>query len=327
MNGTLNVITQSKRKFGLGVILPSTRHIQCQVTFRSKIKSSSNANIRNIHASTTSTNVQYDQFNTTREALKQVRLNDESYLIEKLTTQSLVIKSIWSFVDSKSINCWTSVINHLPRNIFSFTIRYLNNTLANGTNAIKWGITNNSSCILCREDQTLGHVIGGCNVALEEKRYNWRHDSILLNIYKIVNSNGLKVFLDIDGYESPSIVTGENYRPDLLIVKNNMLLVLELTVGFETNIKKNFDRKAERYNQLLSDLSSKYQVHYVNLSLGAIGVVGNGNLLVNNLTRFGLNIETTNFLVKRIINVCIRTTYFIFCMRNKGWENPDLMSW
>ena len=31
----------------------------------------------------------------------------------------------------------------------------------------------------CDGNQTLGHVVGGCKTALDEKRYNWRYDSIL----------------------------------------------------------------------------------------------------------------------------------------------------
>ena len=33
--------------------------------------------------------------------------------------------------------------------------------------------------------------------------------------------------------------------------------------------------------------------------------------------------ETLNFLVNRTINVYIRTTYYIFCIRNKERENPS----
>ena len=62
VNGTLNIVTQSKRKFGLGMILPSTRHTQCQVTFRNKLRKSGNHNIREIHKSTRNINTQYNQF-------------------------------------------------------------------------------------------------------------------------------------------------------------------------------------------------------------------------------------------------------------------------
>ena len=176
--------------------------------------------------------------------------------MEKLTTKGLVLKSMWEFIDSRFINQWSNVISHLPRNIFNFTIRYLNNTLANGTNAIKWGITNSSTCIFCDQQQTL--VIGGCESALLESRYNWRHDSVLLNIYKTTKSKGLQAFVDIAGYPNSSIITGNEQQPDFAIVKDDNLLLLELTVGFETNIKKNFDLKAKRYQQLLAKLSNKF---------------------------------------------------------------------
>ena len=94
VNGTLNIVTQSKRKYGLGVTFPSTRHTQCQVTFRNKLRKSGNHNIREIDKSTSNVNIQYDQFNSTRDALKHIRSSDVSCIMEKLTTQSLVAKHI-----------------------------------------------------------------------------------------------------------------------------------------------------------------------------------------------------------------------------------------
>ena len=98
VNGTLNIVTQSKRKFGLGVILPSTRYTQCQVTFRNKLRKSGNHNIREIHKSSRNINIQYDQSNSTLEALKHIRSSDVSCVMEKLTTQSLAVKSIWELL-------------------------------------------------------------------------------------------------------------------------------------------------------------------------------------------------------------------------------------
>ena len=81
----------------------------------------------------------------------------------------------------------------------------------------------------------------------------------------------LQAFLDIEGYPNPSIITDDEQRPDFVIVKADNLLLLELAVSFEANIKKNFDRKMKRYQQLHAKLSNKYKGHYLNLSLGAIG--------------------------------------------------------
>ena len=160
-----------------------------------------------------------------------------------------------------------------------------------------------------------------------ESRDNLRHDSILLNTYKTIKSQGLQAFLDVEVYPNPSIITDNEQQPDFAIVKGDNLLLLELTVGFETNIKKSFDRKMKRYQQLLAELSNKYKVYYVNLSLGAIGTIGKDSLIMTALKVFDLSKETLNFIVNRTINVYIRTIYYIFCMRNKEWENPELLNW
>jgi hypothetical protein len=32
------------------------------------------------------------------------------------------------------------------------------------------------------------------------------------------------------------------------------------------------------------------------------------------------------YIKKKIVNMCIRTSYYIFCKRNKVWDNPKLTS-
>ncbi len=48
------------------------------------------------------------------------------------------------------------------------------------------------------------------------------------------------LYVDRPGFLHPSIVTGIKYRPDLLLTtKDNCLYNLELTVGYETNLRNN----------------------------------------------------------------------------------------
>ena len=47
----------------------------------------------------------------------------------------------------------------------------------------------------------------------------------------------LQAFVDIEGYPKPLIITGNEERPDFAIIKGDNLLLLELTVDFETNIE------------------------------------------------------------------------------------------
>ena len=82
------------------------------------------------------------------------------------------------------------------------------------------------------------------------------------------------------------------------------LLLLELTCSFERNIKKNLDHKVKHYKQLLAELSNKYKVYYVNLSLVAIGIIGKGSLIMTAMGNFDLSKETLYFIVNRAINIC-----------------------
>ena len=43
------------------------------------------------------------------------------------------------------------------------------------------------------------------------------------------------------------------------------------------------------------------------------------------MKNFDLSKET--IMVNRAIKICLRTTYYIFFMRNKECENPELLNW
>ena len=66
----------------------------------------------------------------------------------------------------------------------------------------------------------------------------------------------------------------------MVIIKGNLLYILELTVGFETNISKNAERKKQKYGGLIENLQRNHEhnkcekVLFVNLSLGALGIIG-----------------------------------------------------
>ena len=328
ISGTLNIITLSQKQYGLSIITISSKTIQCRTTFRQCIKNSSNLDIRSIHSETSSgANIRYDSYTSTREAIKALR-DDTTVEITKLTTQKLVISAIWDFADPPLNKFWHKMLEKLPRGIYSFVIRYLNNTLPNATNTFKWKISNTKTCLHCHSDQTLGHVIGGCKVALDEKRYNWRHDSIILSLASLIPRGvSTKVYADIPGFLSPSCITGEDFRPDIVIKHEDDLWLVELTVGFETNILKNYERK-KRYDSLIADLKNTYRkVTYVNLSMGAIGVVGRDSNILDLLRYFKLSNADISYHVGKIMNICVRSTYYIFCRRNKDWLDPPLMEW
>ena len=89
-----------------------------------------------------------------------------------------------------------------------------------------WKKSASAQCSVCSAPQTLGHVIGGCAVHFNEGRYTWRHDSILKNLadYFRLKEN-LCVHADLERYSSPSVITGDDLRPDIVVIKGKLLYI------------------------------------------------------------------------------------------------------
>ena len=139
---------------------------------------------------------------------------------------------------------WSSTQSKLPKNIYNFTIRYINNSLPTRKNLKTSGISSNSECTFCLNTETLLHVAAGCQSYLD--RFTWKHDSILNFLAQTLQSiGGFDLFTDLPGFKNPSIITSDTYRPDLLLVfpNNSLLYIVELTVGHESNLNNNIIRK------------------------------------------------------------------------------------
>ena len=89
-SGTLSNVYLTSNKFGRSIIRPSTKFIQCQTTIRSTLKSSPNKSITHLWKLTKNhTNIQYNQYSTTKEVIKSFRDNQENKLTNQLTSQGL----------------------------------------------------------------------------------------------------------------------------------------------------------------------------------------------------------------------------------------------
>ena len=274
------------------------------------------------------TNVQYDQYKNAKQVLKAVKKQHQGRLEYELTSQGFIISLIIKFASPKVTSLWSTVQQSMPKNIFNFSLKYLTNTLATRKNLFKWSTGQSSACSFCLQSETLQHVVSSCKSYLDQGRYTWRHDSVLNFIANTLSAlPSCSIYADLPAFLSPSLVTGDSLRPDLfLITKNNTLYILELTIGFETNIKVNSDRKALKYNPLHQDLRSKYiQIKFVNLSLGALGTVGSSSDSFTELLKaVDFDSKMQKAILSRIMNITIRCTYYIFCCRNKPWTSPKL---
>ena len=137
-----------------------------------------------------------------------------------------------------------------------------------------------------------------------------------------------KIFVDIPGFLSTSIITEHDLRPDLLLSpSNNSCYILELTVGYEFNLRSNAERKKQKYRELVQQLKNDYEkVNFVNLSISALGMYHKSTTeFIDMMKMSKFDKRTTNCTIKKITNIDIRTSY-IFCRRNKEWTDPELMT-
>ena len=140
----------------------------------------------------------------------------------------------------------------------------------------------------------------------------------------------IMIYCDLPSYSSPEIVTGLSSRPDLLAFdKKNNLYVLELTVGHETNTEKNEKRKKEKYEQLLRDGTLKRvykEIKFINLVMTTAGIYSReSDQFFKMLQEMNADDTAVKYIASKLIEICIRPSNFIFCMRMKDWTDPELM--
>ena len=117
------------------------------------------------------------------------------------------------------------------------------------------------------------------------------------------------LYADLPSFPSPSLITGDSLRPDLVFVLNNTTVyLLELTVSFESNIKVNSERKAAKYHPLLTNLRTEYtNINFVNLSMSALGIYGtSSDTFLQMLKDLNFNQNLTHHIIMKTSKIAIR---------------------
>ena len=219
ISGTLSSVFLACSKFGQSIYSPSVKFIQCQTVLRQALKLTPNESINELWKSTnTHTNIQYDVYNSTKEVLKDFRSGHEEKLQNQLTCQGSFFSSVTKFSLLKLNKMWSTAQSKLSKNIFNFTIRYINNSLPTGKNLNRWGISSSPGCTFCLSPESLLHVVAGCQFYLD--RFTWRHNSILNFVANTLQTvNGATLYVDIPGFKSPAIIIGDTSRIVTAIVR------------------------------------------------------------------------------------------------------------
>ena len=139
--------------------------------------------------------------------------------------------------------------------------------LANKSNLKRWKKSDTDTCALCGKIQL--HVPSNCSVSANEKRYTWRHKSVLKTVSTYImqlHQHCFTLYIDFDGYASPGQLFN-GYRPDVAIFKGRKITVVELTICFEMNVIKSREYKKNKYSRMNKNVTVKAQVFCENYSL------------------------------------------------------------
>ena len=210
-------------------------------------------------------------------------------------------------------------------------------SLANNSNLKRWNISSSGACLLCGKLQSQLHVFNNCTGALD--RYTWRHNSVIKTLCNHLSENvthGFRLYADIEGYDNPPTLfrprqqnitaTGPQEhslraRPDVVIEIRHEIIVTELTCPFELNARKSREYK-EIQGELLTPKSRFSLILLEVISLDF--VTENVKLFRNFLKTIEIN-ET--YVIGKMQEVTIRSSYYIYCRRNKVWNEPELISY
>ena len=124
--------------------------------------------------------------------------------------------------------------------------------------------------------------------------------------------------VDLPQYLSPSLITGDHLRPNMLISTPDIPYVLELSGGFETSLNNNASRKLEEYRYLLNDLKSKlHHVKFIALSISSFGNFGQScNSFIQMCSDLSINTGQINYIITNLTSIIICATYYILCATN-----------
>ena len=62
------------------------------------------------------------------------------------------------------------------------------------------------------------------------------------------------------------------------------------------------------------------------ITMSALGIMGkSSDSLITMVDDLKFDKTASNIIMKKLMNIAIRCTYYVFCCRNKSWTNPELL--
>jgi hypothetical protein len=255
--------------------------------------------------------------------------------VNKLTLQGDFAKLL---IEEKENITWKSIVNNIPKGVLSFALKSAVNGLPTPDNLKRWNIRKLDKCVICGNFGNLEHVLNWCNTALTQKRFTWRHDSVLNYMKKMMDKgkpDTLTIYTDIPGHSInggtiPADILTTLQRPDIVIINRSekKITLFELTVSFEKNADAAHARKTLSYLDLISDLKERgWSAENVPFEVGSRGHINNRNKLsiTNVFKKHKIQFQKKS-LFQDISKISLLCSFAIFQAHCQPvWQSPQFL--
>ena len=310
----------------LGLDIPSLVEIEAKLklTMRNSLKNSQNEDIKDLWTSTSYKYVASDSLlqnskpvKLVKKELKTLNIKNSLCHVKGLQLQGFSITAVIDNVCKKQITLWSKYLETVPSQLFIFVRKAIVNQLPTRANLKRWGKTTDSLCPLCGHEQSNKHVLNNCSAPCALERFKIRHDTVLLMISHWINSRlpNQTVFADLPQFSSTNIIF-DTYRPDLAIIIKSVIIVMELTICHETNLKLSGEYKKGKYrnlNENLLDIYKNCDVKLFTVELSALGFIVGFDSFCNYL---GITVGLDLFY-RDLVRTVSSQTYNIYRNRDK----------
>ena len=310
-----------------GLNIPSLQQVasQLHLTKRTGLKNSKQEDIRSVWKETSSSNVSTDEILLKTSTLKQAKkclseqeLTESLSHLRGLNTQGSLLTSVVAVLKPSEIKRWSKSLTQLPATLFCFTRKAILNQLPTRSNLARWKLSNDRLCPACGTTQTNKHVLNNCGSRAALDRYKIRHDAVLLQICRWLQSAKpvmYELFADLPLYRSTSELF-ESFRPDIAVLAGTKIIVGELTICHETNMQKSKAFKTDKYKNLQSDVTTSYRhwtVESYTIEVSSLGLVSNLQQFVSSVVPQTITDSFLNDITKTVVG----NSYTVYRDRNR----------
>ena len=309
--------------------------------------------------------------NTKRKAkrdmvIQEIREEEERARLQKAVQQ--IQQGQWTAWESalqRSLS-WNDLFRMAPLRI-SFILRSVYDLLPSNANLVKWGKSEDPSCPLCKERQTVEHVLSSCKTALSQGSYTWRHNQVLRELAEAVEFNMVMdkkcsskppvlfkkaggkgtwpeksvqskycnkgLLSDADDWECaadlkgwttsyPEVIKKTGLRPDIVVSSQTAkeILLIELTVPYESRIDDAHVYKTEKYSDLAKELREDgFKTKVMAVEVGARGFVAASTYSL--LQQLSTSSSSRTRTLKALGEAAEKASSWIWTRRNKDQLN------